>query len=125
MLVAVVAVMLVTGRLCGRLDIGLQPVGKPLAERCIFIKFRVICRHKKYLLSGCRTPCRLVVSCTMPCCRYQEAFPDKIRLRRLPGNVILMMRCSKCCCAGGYGTCAGVWGCQSPYAAVFLHFCVI
>ena len=28
----------------------------------------------------------------------------------------------QCCCAGGYVTCAGVWGCQSPYAAVFLHF---
>ena len=27
----------------------------------------------------------------------------------------------QCCCAGGYVTCAGVWGWQSPYAAVFLH----
>ena len=27
------------------------------------------------------------------------------------------------CCAGGMVTCAGVWGWQSPYAAVFLHLC--
>ena len=97
---AVVAVMRIAGGLCGWTHIGFQPIHQPLPQRRMFIKFSIVTRHIIFLLFQVQKRCA-------GCFSLRNAMPSGIRkptrkpLRSFSRDAILMVRCSKCCCAGG------------------------
>ena len=54
---AVVTVMRIAGGLCGRANIGFQPIHQPLSQRRMFIKYSIITRHIIFLLFRVQKRC--------------------------------------------------------------------